>query len=105
MAGPDEIAPDADRQILTFKVRAYPTKAQHARFADYLQHTRQLYNAALEERIGCYQKTHGGRICEQVQRFVGSVFPAGAGMNRSLPAISIASCVSGGRGDEPRGAL
>jgi putative transposase len=38
-------------------VRAYPTRRQHARLADYLTHTRQLYNAALEERIGCYQKT------------------------------------------------
>ena len=43
--------------VLTFKVRAYPTRRQHARFADYLAHTRHLYNAALEERIGCYQKT------------------------------------------------
>lgn len=43
--------------ILTFKVRAYPTKAQHARLSDFLRHTRQLYNAALEERIDCYKKT------------------------------------------------
>jgi putative transposase len=43
--------------ILTFKVRAAPTKRQHARLADYLDHTRHLYNAALEERIDCYQKT------------------------------------------------
>jgi putative transposase len=43
--------------VRTFVVRAYPTKALHARFADYLAHTRQLYNAALEERIDCYRKT------------------------------------------------
>ena len=43
--------------VLTFVVRAYPTKAQHARFVDYLRHTRHLYNAALEERIDCYRKT------------------------------------------------
>lgn len=48
---------DAAPLVLTYKVRAYPTKAQHARLADYLTHTRQLYNAALEERIDCYRKT------------------------------------------------
>ncbi len=42
---------------LTYRVRAYPTRKQHAMFADYLEHTRQLYNAALEERIDCYRKT------------------------------------------------
>lgn len=42
---------------LTYKVRAYPTRAQHALFADYLEHTRQIYNAALEERINCYRLT------------------------------------------------
>ena len=43
--------------MLTFVVRAGPTKRQHARLADYLDHTRHLYNAALEERIDCYRKT------------------------------------------------
>lgn len=42
---------------LTFRVRAYPTERQYALFADYLDHTRRLYNAALEERIDCYRKT------------------------------------------------
>lgn len=42
---------------LTYKVLVAPTKKQHALFQDYLDHTRQLYNAALEERINCYQKT------------------------------------------------
>lgn len=42
---------------LTYRVRAYPTRKQHALFADYLEHTRQLYNAALEERIDSYRKT------------------------------------------------
>jgi putative transposase len=41
----------------TFIVRAYPTRAQHARFADYLTHTRHLYNAAVQEREDCYRKT------------------------------------------------
>lgn len=43
--------------MLTFRVRACPTIRQHRLFADYLDHTRQLYNAALGERIDCYQKT------------------------------------------------
>lgn len=42
---------------LTYVVRAYPTAKQHAMLADYLEHTRQLYNAALQERIDAYQKT------------------------------------------------
>ena len=42
---------------LTWKIRAYPTKKQHALFAGYLDHTRQLYNAALQERVDCYRKT------------------------------------------------
>jgi putative transposase len=46
----DEITP------YTYVVRAYPTRSQHARFARCLRHTRELYNAALEERIGCYER-------------------------------------------------
>jgi putative transposase len=42
---------------LTFRVRAYPTKRQHAILADYLDHTRVLYNAALEERSALYWGT------------------------------------------------
>lgn len=43
--------------FLTYKVRTYPTRCQHAWFAECLDHTRDLYNAALAERIGCYEKT------------------------------------------------
>lgn len=42
---------------ITFKVRAYPTRKQHARLQRYLNHTRDLYNAALEERISYYRVT------------------------------------------------
>jgi putative transposase len=42
---------------LTFRVRAYPTKRQHVILADYLDHTRTLYNAALDERIQVYNRT------------------------------------------------
>lgn len=47
--------------FLTFKYRLLPTKAQHAALASILEDQRQLYNAALEERIGCYRKTGRGR--------------------------------------------
>ena len=42
---------------MTFRVSAYPTKRQHALFTSYLTRTRHLYNAALEEREGCYPRT------------------------------------------------
>jgi hypothetical protein len=37
--------------ILTFRYRLLPSRQQHARLADILEQQRQLYNAALEERI------------------------------------------------------
>jgi len=43
--------------ILTFKYRLLPSKTQYAVLAVLCEQQRQLYNAALEERIGCYQKT------------------------------------------------
>lgn len=55
--------------MLTYVVRACPTRQQHARLADYLAHTRHLYNAALEERIGCYQKT--GRTISNAEQSKG----------------------------------
>lgn len=50
-----------DAQILTYKFRLLPTKAQHAALSRILEDQRQLYNAALEERIGCYAKTGKSR--------------------------------------------
>ncbi len=47
--------------ILTFKYRLLPTSAQHATLAAILEGQRLLYNAALEERIGCYRHTGEGR--------------------------------------------
>ena len=43
--------------ILTFKYRLLPNKVQHKVLATLCESQCQLYNAALEERIGCYQKT------------------------------------------------
>jgi putative transposase len=42
---------------ITYKVRAYPTERQHRTLASYLEHTRQLYNDCLQERVDCYAKT------------------------------------------------
>lgn len=47
--------------ILTYKYRAKPTRAQHAVLDAVLEDQRLLYNAALEERIGCYRLTGKGR--------------------------------------------
>lgn len=48
-------------QLLTFKFRLLPSRGQHRRLRAALEHTRDLYNAALAERIGAYQKTGRGR--------------------------------------------
>lgn len=42
-------------QILTFKYRLLPNRRQHRALEHILEEQRQLYNAALEERIGCYK--------------------------------------------------
>lgn len=69
----------ADR---TFRFRLKPTRAQHGRLRAALEHSRQLYNAALEERIDCYRKTGKGRsLVDQcraltVLRQDGSPWPA-----------------------------
>jgi putative transposase len=47
--------------VRTFRFKLEPTKAQHNRLREALEHSRQLYNAALEERIDCYRKTGRGR--------------------------------------------
>jgi putative transposase len=43
--------------ILTYRYRLLPTKRQHTALARLCEEQRQLYNAALEERIDCYRKT------------------------------------------------
>jgi transposase len=45
----------------TFRFKLKPTRAQHGHLREALEHSRQLYNAALEERIDCYRKTGKGR--------------------------------------------
>jgi putative transposase len=47
--------------MLTWKCRLLPSKGQHDKLRAALSHTRDLYNAALAERIDCYRKTGKGR--------------------------------------------
>ncbi len=51
----------SERLIRSFRFRLKPTRAQHERLRGALEHCRQLYNAALEERLDCYRKTGKGR--------------------------------------------
>lgn len=46
--------------FLTYKYRLLPSKRQHIALAAILESQRQLYNAALQERIDCYRKTGRG---------------------------------------------
>ena len=46
----------AASMILTYRYRLLPTKAQHRALEAILESQRQLYNAALEERIDAYRK-------------------------------------------------
>lgn len=43
--------------VLTYRVRLQPTEPQRRALEHILEQQRQLYNAALEERIECYRKT------------------------------------------------
>src|SRR5712664_3651901 len=44
--------------ILTYRYRLLPTKQQHRALEAILEYQRQLYNAALEERIDAYRKAN-----------------------------------------------
>lgn len=48
-------------QVLSYRFRLLPTKRQHVALRYILEEQRALYNAALEERIGCYKKTGKNR--------------------------------------------
>lgn len=48
-------------QRLTYRYRLLPSRRQHERLRGALDHVRDLYNAALAERIDCYRKTGRGR--------------------------------------------
>jgi len=54
--------------ILTYRYRLLPSKRQHEALTAICEAQRQLYNAALEERIDCYRKTGKGRSCFDQQK-------------------------------------
>lgn len=45
------------KMLIAYRYRLLPTRGQHSRLRAALERSRQLYNAALEERIDCYRKT------------------------------------------------
>lgn len=49
------------KMLIAYRYRLLPTRGQHGRLRAALERSRQLYNAALEERIDCYRKTGKGR--------------------------------------------
>lgn len=53
--------PNLSRQYLTFKFPVFPTGRQHRALERIAEDQRQLYNAALSERIECYRRTGKGR--------------------------------------------
>lgn len=53
----DEAAAAPATMVLTIRVRLQPTRQQHRDLEAISEQQRQLYNAALEERIACYLKT------------------------------------------------
>lgn len=47
--------------VRAYRFKLKPTRAQHSALRDALEHSRDLYNAALEERIDYHRKTGGSR--------------------------------------------
>lgn len=97
----------AERLIRTFRFKLKPTKAQHNRLRDALEHSRQLYNAALEERIDCYRKTGKGRTFFEQCRALAELRKDGAryasSMERApLRALDVAYKAFFARGGFPR---
>lgn len=85
-----EIAATAFR---TYRLRLKPTKAQHAALREALEHSRNLYNAALEERIDCYRKTGKGRtFFDQGKALCRSSYIGRSIVRRSI-TWAVSSCV------------
>lgn len=53
--------PEDRGAIRTYRFKLKPSRQQHSVLREALEHSRQLYNAALAERIDCYRKTGKGR--------------------------------------------
>lgn len=94
--------------IRTYRFKLKPTRAQHIRLREALEHSRQLYNAALEERIDCYRKTGKGmsffdqsKALAQLRASEGSIYAST--MERApLKALDLAYKAFFNRGGFPR---
>lgn len=67
--------------ILTYRYRLLPSKRQHRALEQLCEDQRQLYNAALEERIDCYRKT--GKSISYIDQFKSLTL-----CRRALPEMS-----------------
>lgn len=86
------IAPTPDTMVLTHRVRLQPTREQHAALERILEQQRQLYNAALDERIECFRKT--GRTLTDVDQSrsltaIRADDPAFAGVQRRIQRATL----------------
>jgi putative transposase len=93
--------------LRTYRFRLRPTRAQHERLRHALEHCRQLYNAALEERIDCYRKTGKARSyidqCGALTELRSSGSPYSVAMERGpLKALHLAYAGFFRRGGFPR---
>lgn len=103
----DGVSIVAERLIRSFRFRLKPTRAQHNRLRAALEHSRHLYNAALEERIDCYRKTGRGRTyydqCAALTELRNAGSPYAVSMERApLKAVDLAYRAFFNRGGFPR---
>jgi putative transposase len=78
--------------VLTHRVRLQPTREQHRALELVLEQQRQLYNAALEERIECYRKT--GKTLTDIDQsrsltIIRADDPAFAGVQRRIQRATL----------------
>jgi putative transposase len=93
--------------IRTFRFKLKPTRSQHNRLREALEYSRQLYNAALEERIDCYRKTGMGLTyadqCRGLTELRSDGSPYAVKMERApLRAVDLAMKAFFKRGGYPR---
>lgn len=79
--------PPPEQATRTYRFKLKPSRSQHLALRAALEHSRQLYNAALEERIDCYRKTGKGRSYFQQSAALGEFRQ---GSNRYAWAMDVA---------------
>ena len=99
--------PQETAAIRVYRYRLLPRRGQHRRLKEALEHSRQLYNAALQERIDCYRKTGLGRSyidqCRGLTELRADGSPYAVSMERApLKAVDLAYRAFFKRGGFPR---